>query len=119
MKLCLLSQYLRVFCDDHRARRVCWFFIVLSALWGIAFSVIAIVPCVPISGFWDWAEPAHCYGFGSKIPNEIGGTYAAHVGSNVILDLIVLAIPTPLYFRTFKQRKQRLGFTFMILLGVG
>ncbi|GAP83868.2 putative integral membrane protein [Rosellinia necatrix] len=119
MKLCLLSQYLRLFCDDPRARRVCWFFIVVSALWGTAFSIIAIVPCVPVSGFWYWDEPARCYGFGSKKPHEIGGTYAAHVGTNVILDLIVLAIPIPLYFQTFKQKKQRVGFSIMILLGIG
>ncbi|KAI1745304.1 hypothetical protein F4680DRAFT_98753 [Xylaria scruposa] len=120
MKLCLLSQYLRLFADDHRARKVCWFFIVLSALWGIAFSTIAIVPCVPIASFWDWNDTnARCYGFGSRIPNEIGGTYAAHVSTNVILDLIVLAIPIPLYFQTFKQKKQRIGFSIMILLGVG
>ncbi|KAH8156639.1 hypothetical protein CIB48_g11606, partial [Xylaria polymorpha] len=119
MKLCLLTQYLRLFSEDLRARKVCWFFIVLSALWGTAFSVIAIVPCVPIAGFWDWDLNARCYGFGSKTPNEIGGTYAAHVSTNVILDLIVLAIPIPLYFRTFKQKKQRVGFTIMILLGVG
>ncbi|KAI8955111.1 hypothetical protein F4801DRAFT_586985 [Xylaria longipes] len=119
MKLCLLTQYLRVFSDDLRARKTCWFFIVLSALWGTAFSVIAIAPCVPIAGFWDWDMNARCYGFGSRIPDEIGGTYAAHVATNVILDLIVLAIPIPLYFQTFKQKKQRVGFTIMILLGVG
>ncbi|RWA10581.1 hypothetical protein EKO27_g4540 [Xylaria grammica] len=118
-KLCLLTQYLRIFHEDLRARKVCWFFIVLSALWGLAFSIIAIVPCAPLSGFWNWAEESHCYGFGSKNSNEIGGTYAAHVGSNVILDLIVLAIPIPQYFHTFKQKKQRVGFSIMFLLGVG
>ncbi|KAI1110609.1 hypothetical protein F5Y14DRAFT_345035 [Nemania sp. NC0429] len=119
MKLCLLTQYLRLFAADPRPRRVCWFFIVLSALWGVAFSVIAIVPCVPLSGFWDWVSPARCYGFGSKVPDEIGATYAAHTSTNVVLDLIVLAIPIPLYFKTFKQKKQRVGFSIMILLGIG
>ncbi|KAI3323806.1 hypothetical protein HD806DRAFT_74969 [Xylariaceae sp. AK1471] len=119
MKLCLLTQYLRLFYDDLRARRVCWFFIVLSALWGTAFSVIALVPCVPLSGFWNWTIKARCYGFGSKISGEIAGTYAAHVATNVVLDLIVLAIPIPLYFQTFKQKKQRVGFSIMILLGIG
>jgi hypothetical protein len=118
MKLCLLTQYLRLFYDDLRARKVCWFVIVLSALWGVAFSVIALVPCVPLSGFWDWSITARCYGFGSKISNEIAGTYGAHVGTNVTLDLVILAIPVPLYFQTFRQKKQRLGFSTMILLGI-
>ncbi|KAI8634107.1 hypothetical protein F5Y19DRAFT_199580 [Xylariaceae sp. FL1651] len=118
MKLCLLTQYLRLFHDSRRARNVCWFFIVLSGLWGLAFSAIALVPCVPLSGFWNWTQPARCYGFGSRVPNEIGGTYAAHVATNVALDLTVLAIPIPLYFETFKKKKQRVGFSIMILLGI-
>ncbi|KAI1275874.1 hypothetical protein F5Y07DRAFT_368243 [Xylaria sp. FL0933] len=118
-KLCLLSQYLRLFEDDPRARKVCWFFIVVSALWGLAFSVIAIVPCVPLSGFWNWTEKSYCYGFGSKNSMAIGATYAAHVSTNVILDLSVLAIPIPLYFQTFRLKKQRVGFTIIILLGIG
>jgi len=48
----------------------------------------------------------------------IAGTYAAHVTTNVALDLIVLAIPIPLYFKTFRQKKQRIGFSIMILLGI-
>ncbi|KAI0205534.1 hypothetical protein F4808DRAFT_237262 [Astrocystis sublimbata] len=120
MKLCLLSQYLRLFTDDHRMRKIVWFAIVVCALWGTAFSVIALAPCVPLQGFWDWTlEDARCYGFGSRIPDEIGGTYAAHVGTNVILDLVVLAIPVPMFFQTLREKKQRLGFSIMILLGVG
>ncbi|KAI0534423.1 hypothetical protein GGR58DRAFT_60736 [Xylaria digitata] len=118
-KLCLLTQYLRIFHDDLRARKVCWFFIVVSALWGFAFSIIAIVPCAPLSGFWNWEEKSYCYGFASKNSNEIGATYAAHVGTNVILDIVVLAIPIPLYFQTFKQKKQRVGFSIMFILGIG
>ncbi|KAI0113708.1 hypothetical protein GGR51DRAFT_21300 [Nemania sp. FL0031] len=119
MKLCLLAQYIRLFHDDGRARKVCWFFIVLSALWGVAFAAIALVPCVPLSGFWNWNASSHCYGFGSRIPNQIGATYATHVATNVVLDLIVLAIPIPLFFKTFKQRKQRVGFSAILLLGIG
>jgi hypothetical protein len=118
MKICLLSQYLRLFTEDVRARRVCWFFIVLSSLWGLAFSIIALVPCVPVYGFWDWSIKSYCYGFGSRVSNEIAGTYAAHVTTNVALDLIVLAIPIPLYFKTFRQKKQRVGFSIMVLLGI-
>ncbi|KAI1816598.1 hypothetical protein GGS20DRAFT_536890 [Poronia punctata] len=119
MKLCLLSQYLRLFADDMRTRRLCWFFIALTSVWGLAFSVIALVPCVPIVSFWDWADTtARCYGFGSRVPAEISSTYGAHVTTNVLLDLIVLAIPIPHYFKTFKEKRQRVGFTLMILLGI-
>ncbi|KAI0390073.1 hypothetical protein F5Y17DRAFT_462125 [Xylariaceae sp. FL0594] len=118
MKLCLLSQYLRLFAESTRARRVCWLFIVICSMWGFAFSIIALVPCVPLVGFWDMSARASCYGFGSRVPDDLAATYAAHVTTNVALDLIILAIPIPLFFKTFKQKKQRVGFTFMVLLGI-
>ncbi|KAI1428872.1 hypothetical protein F5Y12DRAFT_782436 [Xylaria sp. FL1777] len=117
-KLCLLTQYLRLFEDDRRARRACWFFIIMSAIWGVIFTVLAIGPCVPLSGFWDMEEDAHCYGFGSRNPDQLSATYAVHVTTNVILDLIVLAIPLPVYIKTFNQKKQRVAFSILILLGI-
>ncbi|KAI2625475.1 hypothetical protein GGS21DRAFT_303671 [Xylaria nigripes] len=118
MKLCLLLQYLRVFSTERRVRIVCWVFIVIVALWGTTFTILAAVPCVPVPAFWDRAIPANCFAFGSLVPHVIGGTYAGHVSSNVFLDLVVLAIPIPLYYETFKLKKQRIGFTIMILLGI-
>ncbi|KAI4869092.1 hypothetical protein F4820DRAFT_464640 [Hypoxylon rubiginosum] len=118
MKLCLLSQYLRIFEVGSRARLICWAGLVISGLWGIAFSFCALFPCFPVSGFWDWTSPARCYGFGSKIPSEIAGTFAGHTGSNVVLDAMVLAIPVPLYFRKSTAGKQRVGIGLLLLLGV-
>ncbi|KAI0843280.1 hypothetical protein F5Y06DRAFT_729 [Hypoxylon sp. FL0890] len=119
MKLCLLTQYLRIFEHGTRTRLICWIGLVTCALWGIAFSFCALFPCFPVSGFWNWQWPAHCYGFGSKVPSEVGGTFAAHTGSNVVLDAMVLAIVVPLYFRKDTAWKQRLGIGLLLLLGVG
>lgn len=117
MKLCLLSQYLRIFKPGTRSRLICWIGLVVAALWGIAFSFCALFPCFPVSGFWEWTSPAHCYGFGSKVPSEIAGTFAGHTGSNVVLDAMVLAIPVPLFFRNTTAWKQRLGIGLLLLLG--
>ncbi|KAI0381498.1 hypothetical protein F5Y04DRAFT_62551 [Hypomontagnella monticulosa] len=117
MKLCLLSQYLRIFKPGTRSRLICWVGLVIAALWGIAFSFCALFPCFPVSGFWNWTSPAHCYGFGSKVPSEIAGTFAGHTGSNVVLDALVLAIPVPLFFRNSTAWKQRLGIGLLLLLG--
>ncbi|KAI1408174.1 hypothetical protein F5Y13DRAFT_205035 [Hypoxylon sp. FL1857] len=119
MKLCLLTQYLRIFERGTRARLLCWIGLVVCALWGIAFAFCALFPCFPVSGFWNWQWPAHCYGFGSKVPSEIGGTFAAHTGSNMVLNAMVLAIAVPLYFRKDTAWKQRLGIGLLLLLGVG
>ncbi|OTA54939.1 hypothetical protein K449DRAFT_469185 [Hypoxylon sp. EC38] len=119
MKLCLLAQYLRIFDRGTRARLICWIGLVICALWGAAFSFCALFPCFPVSGFWNWQWPAHCYGFGSKVSSEIAGTFAAHTGSNVVLDAMVLLIVVPLYFRKDTAWKQRLGIGLLLLLGVG
>ncbi|KAI6088989.1 hypothetical protein F4821DRAFT_70632 [Hypoxylon rubiginosum] len=118
MKLCLLSQYLRIFEAGSRARLICWAGLVISGLWGLAFTFCALFPCFPVSGFWEWTSPAKCYGFGSKVPSEIAGTFAGHAGSNVVLDAMVLAIPIPLYFQKSTAWRQRMGIGLLLLLGV-
>ncbi|KAI5918801.1 hypothetical protein F4810DRAFT_715164 [Camillea tinctor] len=97
MKLTLLTQYLRVFGRETRTRKIVWGMIGFVTLWGVAFVFCAIAPCFPISGFWNWTLPAVCYGFGSKAPSEIAGTFIAHGVTNAVLDMIVLAIPVPLW----------------------
>ncbi|KAK6955363.1 hypothetical protein Daesc_002998 [Daldinia eschscholtzii] len=118
VKLCLLSQYLRIFEPGSRARTVCWIGLAVAALWGTGFSFCALFPCFPVSGFWDWASPARCYGFGSKLPEELAGTFAGHTASNAVLDAMVLAIPVPLYFRSSTAWKQRLGIGILLFLGL-
>ncbi|KAI1210635.1 uncharacterized protein F4807DRAFT_54150 [Annulohypoxylon truncatum] len=118
MKLCLLSQYLRIYERGTRLRAVCWVGLCVSAVWGLGFSFCALFPCFPVRGFWEWETPARCYGFGSKVSAEIAGTFAAHTGSNVALDVLVLGIVVPLYFRKDTAWKQRLGIGLLLLLGV-
>ncbi|KAI2473413.1 hypothetical protein F4781DRAFT_380258 [Annulohypoxylon bovei var. microspora] len=118
MKLCLLSQYLRIFERGTRARVVCWAGLGVCALWGAAFSFCALFPCFPVSGFWQWQTSARCYGFGSKVSAEVAGTFAAHTGSNVVMNALVLAVVVPLYFRRDTAWKQRLGIGLLLLLGV-
>ncbi|KAI0850189.1 hypothetical protein F5Y00DRAFT_268641 [Daldinia vernicosa] len=118
VKLCLLSQYLRIFEPGSRARTVCWTGLAIAGLWGTGFSFCALFPCFPVSGFWNWTSPARCYGFGSKVPEEIAGTFAGHTASNAVLDALVLAIPVPLYFRKSTAWKQRLGIGILLILGL-
>ncbi|KAI2632389.1 hypothetical protein GGR54DRAFT_33533 [Hypoxylon sp. NC1633] len=118
MKLCLLSQFLRIFEAGTQARLICWIGLGISAVWGLGFSFCALFPCFPVSGFWDWTSEARCYGFGSKVPAEIAGAFAGHTASNAVLDAMVLAIPIPLYFRKTTTWKQRLNISLLLLLGV-
>ncbi|KAI0602255.1 hypothetical protein F4775DRAFT_581636 [Biscogniauxia sp. FL1348] len=117
MKLTLLTQYLRVFEKGTRTRKVVWGMVVFVTLWGIAFCFCAIAPCFPVTGFWNWTAPAVCYGFGSKAPSEIAGTFIAHGITNAILDLIVLSIPVPLWSKS-SDTKQRVAVGTLFCLGL-
>ncbi|KAI0479290.1 hypothetical protein GGR56DRAFT_673221 [Xylariaceae sp. FL0804] len=118
MKICLLLQYLRLFKPGTRTRTGCWFLVILTCLWGTAFAFCALFPCFPIQGFWNVAIQSKCYGFGSKISREIAATYITHTSTNMILDLVVLAVPLPLYFYKATQLKQRLALGAMVALGL-
>ncbi|KAI1492977.1 hypothetical protein F5X96DRAFT_667179 [Biscogniauxia mediterranea] len=132
MKLTLLTQYLRVFGKGTQTRKVVWGMIIFVTLWGVAFSFCAIAPCFPVTGFWNWTAPAVCYGFGSKAPSEIAGTFIAHGITNAITDLIVLSIPVPLcmwdliflrspiqkYFRKSSDTKQQVAVGTLFCLGL-
>lgn len=66
VKMCFLAQYLRIFEAGTTARTVCWICLVISALWGAAFFIVGVAPCVPLSAFFDWTVGGHCYGYGSR-----------------------------------------------------
>ncbi|KXJ92904.1 hypothetical protein Micbo1qcDRAFT_203069 [Microdochium bolleyi] len=108
VKVCFLTQYFRIFEAGTTIRMVCWICLTVSALWGIAFFIIGAAPCVPLSAFFDWTIDARCYGYGSRNYNELFATFVAHSSLNSLLDLIVLAIPLPMYLQkkttSWKQR---------------
>jgi len=120
IKLALCFQYLRVLGPDSpRLRLVTKVVIVVTALWGFAYSFIAWVPCWPVSAYWDWSVPVVArWGFGSHDVSVFVGTYISHVASNVVLDLIVFAIPLPLYFDPTLTQKSKVGLCGLVVLGL-
>lgn len=119
IKLALLFQYLRIFELHTVMRRTTIFFIVITALWGLAYSILALVPCYPVSAFWNWTvTDAVRWGFGSHDQAVFADTYISHVASNVALDLIVFALPIPLYFNPLLDMKARVGLFCLNVLGV-
>lgn len=74
VKLSLLFQYLRVLNEDPDAeqpktRIAIIFLIVATSVWGVVYSILAWVPCIPVEGHWNFDESATRYGYGS---DEIG-----------------------------------------------
>ncbi|KAK6206560.1 hypothetical protein LQW54_007630 [Pestalotiopsis sp. IQ-011] len=117
IKEALLLQYLRVYGRGHPMWRFTFVVVVFTALWGVAYSFIAWVPCFPVQGFWGAATGATCYGYGSPVASQFVGTYESHTAINMILDFLVLLIPLPLLVREGSTLKQKLRILGLLIMG--
>ncbi|GKT46359.1 satratoxin biosynthesis SC1 cluster protein 4 [Colletotrichum spaethianum] len=119
IKLALLFQYLRMFERGTKSRFITIFFIVFTAIWGIVYSFLAWVPCIPVSAFWDFFSLTETrWAFGSRDPVVFARSFESHVGINVALDLIVFAIPIPLFLRAGLRKKSRMSLFGLFAMGV-
>lgn len=116
IKMSLLFQYLRVYHSGHM-RTACLVMVVVVGLWGSAYSFMAWVPCFPVSGYWNMGTGAKCYAFGSTIAEDFFKTYVSHTAVNTALDMIVFAIPVPLYFRRDTVKRTKLGLAGLLIMG--
>ncbi|KAI0599508.1 hypothetical protein F4775DRAFT_113139 [Biscogniauxia sp. FL1348] len=126
IKEALLLQYLRVFERGYFImRRLIVCVIVFTALWGLAYSVLAWMPCIPVWQFWVSDPGANCYAYGSPEPAPFVATFTSHTVINMSLDITVLLIPLPLFFKegaTFSTRMRLVGLltmgTLVIVLAI-
>ncbi|KAK2049735.1 hypothetical protein LZ31DRAFT_286401 [Colletotrichum somersetense] len=119
IKLALLFQYLRMFDRGTKSRYITIVFIVITAAWGVAYSFLAWVPCIPVSAFWDLASTTETrWAFGSRDPETFARSFESHVSINVALDLIVFAIPIPMCLRTGLRAKSRVNLFVLFTMGL-
>jgi len=78
---------------------------------------MAWFPCFPVHLFWDDIGSASCYGFGGHVPSQLMGFFESHTAINVVLDLLVFAIPVPLYFEKGTSTKTKMGLLGLLTLG--
>jgi predicted small integral membrane protein len=122
IKISLLLQYMRLYRRGTRLFNVCGGLAVFVSLWGIAYSIIAWVPCVPISDYWTVIyeqdiSALRCYGYGSQYVEPFKATYESHAAVNMLLDLVVMGLPIPLYFEPGAQGRTKMGLMGIILMG--
>jgi hypothetical protein len=70
VKLSLLFQYLRLLDENPDTRQpktriAIVFLIAATSIWGLVYSILAWVPCIPVEGHWHFSESALRYGYGS------------------------------------------------------
>ena len=119
IKISLLLQYMRVFERKSLSSRLCVCVAVFTGLWGLVYSILAWVPCVPVAAYWTRTPTSiqTCFAFGSLDPFVFSGTYISHTAINLVLDLIVLAMPVPLYFRPGTLPRTRLALIGLLCMG--
>lgn len=91
---------------------------IFTGLWGFAYSFLAWIPCFPVSAFWDISLDGRCYGYGSRVPAQLLATFESHTAINMALDLIVLIIPIPLFWREGTNFPQRMRLVGLLSMGI-
>lgn len=122
IKISLLLQYMRLYQRGTLLYATCRWLMILVALWGLAYSAIAWIPCNPVSDYWliDFevdTSNVKCYGYGSQNITAFKATYESHAAVNMLLDLLVMVLPVPLYFYKDAQTRTRLGLVGILLMG--
>ncbi|KAK8048905.1 hypothetical protein PG994_010635 [Apiospora phragmitis] len=120
VKFALLFQYLRMFPDRPKMMRMCQGLIVFTLLYGFVISFMAWFPCFPPVALWDTSRPpgrASCYGFGASTVEGLYHTFITVFGTNVMLNIVVLLVALPLYFRKGVDFRSRLSLTAMLIMG--
>ncbi|KAK3700383.1 hypothetical protein LTR37_015994 [Vermiconidia calcicola] len=80
---------------------------------------MAWFPCFPVQASWDTTIlDKKCYFFGARDNGfEFAAAFVSHAASNMTLDLIILLLPTALYFQQDMTRKEIWGVSWLISMG--
>ncbi|KAI1841350.1 hypothetical protein JX265_013450 [Neoarthrinium moseri] len=117
IKLSLLCQYLRVFEKGTWPHRMSKVTIVLVSLWGLAYTMLAFIPCWPVADYWYSPPDAKCWAYGAWSTEELMGTFYSHTALNMVFDIVILTIPFHLYFKPCMTLKMRIGLLALLLMG--
>ncbi|KAF2084270.1 hypothetical protein K490DRAFT_75929 [Saccharata proteae CBS 121410] len=111
LKISICCFYLRIF-PERNLRRIIWAVIGLCAGYGIAFVLVSIFQCRPISYAWNQWDGEHA-GTCNNI-NAQGWTSAV---LNIVLDLTVIILPLPFLAKLQLNKRKKVLLMLMFSLG--
>jgi hypothetical protein len=83
----------------------------LSVAWAIAYSLVGLLVCKPISMFWDPTTPGgHCA--------NMNAAYTATGILDVSVDIFILIIPLPMVMKLQMPIANRIAVTCIFTLGI-
>lgn len=68
--------------------------IVVVALWGVTYGILAWIPTVPVKAYWNLTMPATRFAYGSLYVEPFVAVYSSHAATNMVLDSKCLNIPS-------------------------
>jgi hypothetical protein len=118
IKMSLLLQYLRIF-RAGRMRWTCIVLLVVISLWGLAYSILAWVPCMPVPAFWNRLDypNAKCWGFGFSNIDDFVALFESHTAMNMTFDLVVFVTPMILFKKPNLKKKNIFAIVSIFVLG--
>lgn len=134
VKLSLLAQYLRLLDENPhlgggqqrqqpRLRLAIRVLLFLVAAWGVAWSLVAWVPCSPVAANWDFSgayPDAARWGYGSRDTAVFVATFYNHAAANMVLDILIISLPLlsrSLWATAEMERRSQLGLVALFLVG--
>ncbi|KAF2823678.1 hypothetical protein CC86DRAFT_327513 [Ophiobolus disseminans] len=107
-KLSIAFLYKRIF-GTRGFNMISWATIGLLVAWTIAFVLVGIFPCSPISDGWTTEVTTNCI--------NAPATYTAGVASNIGLDIIILVIPIHQVWKLHMPLRRKIGVAMIFALG--
>jgi hypothetical protein len=108
IKMSILAFYLQIF-TTPQFRIQCYVIIGFCASTGIAFLIVTVFQCSPISFAFNKTQPGTCINF-----NAVTWTNAAF---NILQDIIIIILPLGEVRKLQLDKKKKLGLYLMFGLG--
>lgn len=109
-KTSILLLYRRVFGERRGFRVFLWGMMVFLWMWALTETIIAIVQCTPVAYQWNKSLDGVCI--------DQLATYRYIPLPNVVHDVVLLALPTPMIWQLQKVSiHQKLALTVVFLIG--
>ncbi|KAH0424720.1 hypothetical protein CcaCcLH18_11365 [Colletotrichum camelliae] len=122
IKMAVLCQYLTMFDYGSLSYRLSMLMLIVTAMWGTAYSILAWFPCNPVSAQWELTKPATGrWGFGSDDLGIYKRTYISHVATNMVLDMVldmvVCGLPLPFAWGNGIRKRSIYGVVSLFIIG--
>lgn len=109
-KTSILLLYYRIFGVQRGFRMFIWAMVIFLWMWALAETIISVVQCTPVAYQWDKSLDGACI--------DQLATYRYIPLPNVVHDVVLLALPTPMIWQLQKVSiHQKLALTLVFLIG--